>query len=265
MRRLGVTACLIACIALIVCIATISPAQTVKSRAEFEVASVKPLDIQEKGQNLSFVGNGDKPFQIAGNRVAIRGTLKSLIMAAYDVWTYQVSGEPEWADSVIYTVTAKTEGETAPTQDQARPMLQALLADRFQLKLHHEGREMPVYHLVAAKKNIGLKQAGPNETFSWKLSQAEGNMLRSKATKEPIGDFVKLVGVSADRPVLNKLDLKGDIDYDILIYTQDAKNNDDLNRAILDAVKDQLGLKLEPARDSVDVLVVDTAEKASEN
>src|SRR6185312_878104 len=230
MRRLGVTACLIACIALIVCIATISPAQTVKSRAEFEVASVKPLDIQEKGQNLSFVGNGDKPFQIAGNRVAIRGTLKSLIMAAYDVWTYQVAGEPEWADSVIYTVTAKTEGETAPTQDQARL----------------------------------LKQAGPNETFSWKLSQADGNMLRSKATKEPIGDFVKLVGVSADRPVLNKLDLKGDIDYDILIYTQDAKNNDDLNRAILDAVKDQLGLKLEPTRDSVDVLVVDAARKASE-
>jgi hypothetical protein len=71
-------------------------------------------------------------------------------------------------------------------------------------------------------------------------------MLRSKATKEPIGDFVKLVGVSADRPVLDKLGIKGYIDYDIIIYTQDARNNDDVNRAILDAVKDQLGLKLEP-------------------
>jgi uncharacterized protein (TIGR03435 family) len=75
-----------------------------------------------EGRDLAFVGNGNKPFQITGNRVLIRGTLKALIMAAYDVWTYQVSGEPAWADSVIYTVTAKTAGEVAPTQDQVRPI-----------------------------------------------------------------------------------------------------------------------------------------------
>jgi uncharacterized protein (TIGR03435 family) len=257
MSRLGLA------VSLAGCIAAVGWAQS--SRAEFEVASVKPADQLEKGQNLSFVGASNKPFQITGSRVTIRGTLKSLIMAAYDVWTYQVAGEPAWADNVIYIVTAKAEGDAPPTQDAARPMLQALLAERFGLKMHREARVMPVYHLMPGKKNIGLKPAGPNETFSWKLSPAEGGMLRSKATKESIGDFVKLVGVSADSPVIDKTGMTGDIDYDIIIYTQDAKNNDDVNRGILDAVKDQLGLKLEPARDSIEVLVVDAAEKASDN
>jgi uncharacterized protein (TIGR03435 family) len=88
--------------------------------------------------------------------------------------------------------------------------------------------------------------------------------MRSKATKESIGDFVQLVGVSADRPVINKTGLTGDIDYDILI-SQDARTQDDVNRAILAAVKDQLGLKLDPAKDPIEVLVVDHVEKPSAN
>jgi uncharacterized protein (TIGR03435 family) len=71
--------------------------------------------------------------------------------------------------------------------------------------------------------------------------------------------------VSADRPVIDKLGMTGDIDYDIIIYTQDARSQDDVNRAILDAVKDQLGLKLEPAKDAIERLVVESAAKASEN
>lgn len=251
----------------LVCITVTGWAQAPASRAQFEVASIKPDEklVEPRAQELAFVGTSNKPFRITGNRVVISGTLKSLIMAAYDVWTYQVAGEPAWADNIVWNITAKAESDATPGQDEARAMLQALLAERFQLKLHRESRVMPVYHLMATKKNIGLKPAGPDETFSWKLSPAEGKMLRSKATKESIGDFVKLVGVSADRPVIDKTGVTGDIDYDIIIYTQDAKNNDDVNRAILDAVRDQLGLKLEPARDSIDVLVIDGAEKASEN
>ena len=72
--------------------------------------------------------------------------------------------------------------------------------------------------------------------------------MRSKATKESIGDFVQLVGVSADRPVIDRTGLTGDIDYDILISQQDARNQDDVNHAIIDAVTEQLGLELEPAK-----------------
>lgn len=89
--------------------------------------------------------------------------------------------------------------------------------------------------------------------------------MRSKATRESIGDFVQLVGVSTDRPVIDKTGVTGYIDYEILVSQQDARTVDDVNRAIVDAVKEQLGLKLEPAKDPIEMLVVDRVQKPSEN
>jgi uncharacterized protein (TIGR03435 family) len=234
---------------------------------EFEVASVKQLDqsLQPGQADLSFVGTSGKPFKISGNRVTIGGPLRTLIAAAYGVKGYQISVAPGWADSLIYSVTAKTEGDAAPTQEQVRPMLQALLADRFQLKLHHDTKELPVYHLIQTKKTGAFHAAGPDETFSWNLTQGPGGTQRSKATKESMGDFIQLTGVSADRPLIDKTGLTGDIDYEILINYEGARTQDDVNRAILDAIKDQLGFKLESAKEPIELLVVDHVEKASEN
>jgi uncharacterized protein (TIGR03435 family) len=234
---------------------------------EFEVASVKQLDrsLRPGELDLSFVGTSGKPFKISGNRVTIQGTLRALIVAAYGVKDYQVSTTPGWAESTIYAVTAKTEGDAAPTQEQVRPMLQALLADRFQLKIHHDTKELPVYHLIQAKKATAFHLAAPDETFSWNLTPGPAGTQRSKATNESMGDFVQLVGVSADRPVIDKTGLTGDIDYEILINQEGIRTQDDMNRAIIDAVKDQLGFKLETAKDPIELLVVDHVERASDN
>jgi hypothetical protein len=64
-----------------------------------------------------------------------------------------------------------------------------------------------------------MPPAGPDETFHWGLNVQPDGTLRSNATKESIGDFVQLVGASADRPVLDKTGATGYIDYDILIAT----------------------------------------------
>ena len=234
---------------------------------EFEVASVKQLErsLGPGELDLSFVGTSGKPAKIAGNRVTLTGTVHTIIGAAYDVKSYQITGAPPWADSLRYAITAKTSADTAATQEQIRPMLQALLADRFQLKLHTATKDLAVYHLTQRKKSSLLKPAGPDETFSWNLSEAPGGMLRSKATRESIGDFVQLVGVSTDRPVIDKTGLTGEIDYDILISPPESRSRDDLNRAIIYAVIDQLGLKLEPTKDSIEILVVDKVDKPSEN
>jgi uncharacterized protein (TIGR03435 family) len=234
---------------------------------EFEVASVKQLDrsLQAGEPDLSFVGTSGKPFKISGNRVSIQGTLRALIAAAYGVKDYQISTAPGWADSLVYSVTAKTDGDAPPAQEQVRPMLQVLLADRFQLKLHHDTKDLPVYHLIQAKKTSAFHPALPDETFSWNLTPGPGGTQRSKATKESMGDFVQLTGVSADRPLIDKTGLTGDIDYEILISYEGARTPDDVNRAILDAIKDQLGFKLETAKDPIELLVVDHAEKASDN
>ena len=92
--------------------------------------------------------------------------------------------------------------------------------------------------------------------------------MRSKATKESIGDFVQLVGVSTDRPVIDKTGIAGDIDYDILISLPEGRgpevrSPEETNRAIVYAVIDQLGLKLESAKDRVEMVVVDRVEKPS--
>ncbi|HWF11241.1 MAG TPA: M56 family metallopeptidase [Bryobacteraceae bacterium] len=236
--------------------------------SQFEVASVKQFDrsLQPGTPDTSFVGKSGKPIHIVGNRITMRGTLRALIAAAYDIKDYQISAAPSWAGTLIFDVVAKTPGEAVLTQEQVRPMFQALLADRFQLNVRHEAKEVPVYYLMPSQKIIGLKPSAPGESFNWSLTQAPGStVMRSKATKESIGDFVDLVGVSANRPVINKTGMTGDIDYDILISMPDGRNWSDINQAIVDAVKDQLGLKLEAARDVIDFLVVDHVQKPSAN
>ena len=145
-------------------------------------------------------------------------------------------------------------------------MLQALLTGRFQLKFHRDGKEVPVYYVVQTKKTPAFHLAAPDETFSWNLTpRPDNSSFRSKATKESIGDFVQLTGVSANRPLIDKTGITGDIDYDIRVSYDGVKTSDDQQRAILDAIKDQLGFKLEPARDKIDLLVIDHADKASDN
>jgi uncharacterized protein (TIGR03435 family) len=234
---------------------------------EFEVASVKQLDqsIAPGTPDLSFVGMSGKPVRIEGHRVTVRGTARALIAAAYGMKEYQVSSAPPWADTLMYAITATTQGDAVPTQDQVRPMFQSLLTERFQLQLHRGTSDLAVYHLKKVKKSNLLKSARPGETFSWNLSSGPDGTLRSKATRESIGDFVQLVGVSADRPVIDKTGLTGDIDYDILISLPESRNPEDVNRAIVYAVIDQLGLKLEPGKDRVGILVVDKIDKPSAN
>jgi uncharacterized protein (TIGR03435 family) len=178
----------------------------------------------------------------------------------------------------MFNINAESPGPDKTTQDQARVMLQPLLADRFQVKFHRESKVLPVYYLVQSKASKKFTPAGADETFSWNVTPEAGGLMRSKATKESIGDFVQLVGASADRPVINKTGITGFIDYDILFEPPRAAgpsteggggrkspNSEDLNRAVLAAIQDQLGLKLQSAKDTVDILVIDHAERPSEN
>lgn len=243
-----------------------------QTRPQFEVAAVNQVIRQNEAEranrsktDVSFVGTAGNPFKISGSRVMIQGTALSLITAAYQMKPYQVTNAPGWADSSIYSIAAKAEGDSVPEPGQVRLMLQSLLADRFRLQLHDDTKEMNVYRLTTSKKTSGLKPAGAEETFSWKLTKGLDGTLRSTATRESIGDFVQLVGVSADRPVIDRTGVSGYIDYDIIISAADARNQDDVDRAILDAVRDQLGLKLEPSKEPVKVVVVDRIERPSEN
>lgn len=119
----------------------------------FEVATVKSFVMPPRGQQMR-VGTPTSP-----NRASYVGrTLKMLISEAWGVKTYQVTG-PEWLDSERYEITGVLpEGKT---REQAKFMLQNLLADRFRIKMHRETKEMAVYALVVGKNGPKLKASQP--------------------------------------------------------------------------------------------------------
>lgn len=140
-------------------------------------------------------------------------------------------------------------------------MLQALLADRFRLKLHHETKVMPVYDLVVGKNGPKFKEH-VGETPPIEPPQFSGGLVKFKFVNRSIHD---LVGVrpGLDRPVLDKTGLTGNYDFTIEFSTN--KNDPDADLPASTAVQEQLGLKLVEAKEPIDMLVIDTAEKPSAN
>ncbi len=119
----------------------------------FEVATVKPFVMPPPAEPMR------APAPTSPNRVSYRGmTLKMLISAAYGVKAYQVKG-PAWLDSERFEITGELpEGKT---REQAKFMLQNLLAERFGLKMHRETKETAVYALQTGKKGPNLKESRP--------------------------------------------------------------------------------------------------------
>ena len=115
----------------------------------FEVATIKPLD--------GFV-NARASF--SGPRMTLSGyALQGLLMDAYQVDSWQIAGGPVWRDTDPFEIVAKAPGNAAPSPEDRRLMLRALLEDRFKLKVHRELREAPVYALVVAKNGPKLTKS----------------------------------------------------------------------------------------------------------
>jgi uncharacterized protein (TIGR03435 family) len=236
------------------------PANPVPQALAFEVASIHP----EQGPDYS---GGE--FSSSGPRVRLEGyTLHGLVMEAYNLRSFQVSapGIKDEQQNILYDVVAKAPEGTAPTRDEFRRMLQTLLADRFQLKAHAEKRPMPVYVLVVGK---GGPKLGPPSEPRHELHGVNGRNQFLKTDSVTIYDLVDYISGSfmPDRPVIDRTGLTGT--YKLRIEaTPEWRINDNPqpgDLSIFTAVQEQLGLKLEPATAPVDILVIDSAQKPSEN
>ncbi len=207
---------------------------------------------------------------IAGNRGTFGGNLKQLIIYAWDLKVYQLFGGPAWVTNPstytdYYDINAKAEGDELLTESRARQLLQTLLADRFQLRLHRESREMPVYALIVGKSGPKFKDSAPDATtrMAPKVTLAT---VTSTFTKSQIGSLVRVLSAAADRPVLDQTGLTGFYDFKIDFARDPAAAAADSSAASLfTAVHEQLGLKLEPRKAPIEVLVIDHAERPSEN
>ena len=138
-----------------------------------------------------------------------------LVMYAYDLKGYQVAGGPAWAahpstDTDYCDIAAKADAPL--TQERARQLVQGLLADRFQLKLHQERKEMPVYALVVVRGGPKLKENASDATCR-SLAHVSLATVTETSTHCPMDFLVRVLSGASDRPVLNQTGLQGFYDF----------------------------------------------------
>jgi bla regulator protein blaR1 len=225
--------------------------------------------------------------------------LQDLIRAAYRVEDYQISGAPDWFTSELYDVDAKAEKSAVDEMQKLgndqrnfenQGMLQVLLQDRFKLSLRHETKDLPIYSLVVAeagKLHEAQGDCGPPPPM-WKAGMPPppppcGNLRvfawvgRLDGLKVPITQLVASLSARTRRKVLDKTNLGGKYDIDLVwdpdpsefpprpAYLAATYQPDPNSPPLLTAIQRQLGLKLEPQTAPVELLVIDHAEKPSEN
>jgi uncharacterized protein (TIGR03435 family) len=176
--------------------------------------------------------------------------LKGLIEAAYGVKDYQFSG-PGWLDTARYDVLAKP--PAGFTQSQLRPLLQTMLADRFKLKVHYRSNEMAAYGLVIAKSRSKLQESTGSRTFF----TARPGLI--SGTRVSMHELAAALSGILDRPTADQTGLHAA--YDVKVQWTPDSATGDLGVSLFTALTEQLGLRLVPTRNLVDVLVVDQVER----
>jgi uncharacterized protein (TIGR03435 family) len=225
---------------------------------------------------VSTIKRSDYPGRLIGlpgPTLTTRGTtLKDVILWAYNVHPSQVLGGPGWLDSDKYDIVAKPEGGVLLDGEQIKQMLRTIMTDRFHLSLRHETKELLVYALTIGKNGPRMKVRTDGDggaAFTLLISGP-----RWPVRNAPMAQMVSVLQmVVLDRPVLDKTGLTGRFDFD-LAWTPDetqfggrgATMPGDPNAPnIFTAFQEQLGLKLEPQKAPIDVLVIDRVERPSEN
>jgi uncharacterized protein (TIGR03435 family) len=226
----------------------------------FEVASIKPNTSEAKGG-----GAGIRP----GRFDATNATLLQLIAQAYGIQAFgsqdlqnRIVGGPKWISAERYNVSART--EQAVSRQTTMLMAQTMLGERFQLKIHRETKEMPVYALVVGKD--GPKVTPNTDEGQGDVSQgATQGTYRITARKMPMYVLTSLLENQMDRVVVDRTGLQGNIDFQ-LEWALDLNNAASVSApSVFSAVQERLGLKLESTKGPVEVIVIDHVERPSEN
>jgi uncharacterized protein (TIGR03435 family) len=226
--------------------------QTSTDALKFEVASVR--------RSAGGGPPGDIPRNMdtsPGHFTMRNAPLRHALQWAYDLKDYEISG-PEWIKSdERYDIVAKAAGP-AP-ESQVRLMLQALLTERFQIKLHREGREFSVYVLDAARGVPKVKEIKEDSPAT-----ISGTPTGVFFHNQPISRFTFMLTRRLDRPVLDATGLKGLYDFTVDLSGLGFNGRpaeDPSAPSVFTTVQRDLNLKLESRKESIQVLVIDSANK----
>lgn len=226
----------------------------------FDVVSIKPSEALNT--NKTFRMTPDDGFK-AGNY-----SLKDLIRLGWDVRNFQISGGPGWLDTERYDVQTKSDVAFNPLSPEGevrqRGMVQRMFQDRFRLQVHQEEKEMSVYYLVLAQGPLKLKRTGDAREPGTQMRDGRGQMW---ATKFDMDLFARYLGGELGFPVIDQTGLAGVYDFELAWNPDDGKTDaaTDSRPTMVTAIKEQLGLELKRGKGPVEMVVLDSAEKASAN
>jgi uncharacterized protein (TIGR03435 family) len=213
---------------------------------QFEVATIRP----------SAGGPGGFAPGVRNGRFSTTNfPLKALIGYAYAIPEIQISG-PDWIAAESFDITATLPSGAQP--EQAAPMLRALLEERFHLQTHRESIEMNYYALTIGKNGTKLKELIPGESIPTPKFGPD-RPPSTLMTNGTVADFGAFLAKTMGRPILDKTGLTGRF-HILLQYTPPASTLPGPD--ILTAMQEQLGLKLEAQKGPVEILKVDSADKA---
>jgi uncharacterized protein (TIGR03435 family) len=245
--------------------AGVAAAQAPAQKPTFQAASVKAN---------AHSGFAPTTLQMTGKRFSATGMpLRPLIMQFYNLKDFQIAGGPNWINTDQWDFEAVADdGVSLNMVDLERPnrptpgslMVQSLIENRFQFKFHREMKELAVYELTVAKN-------GPK----FKLSAVEGPGTRRVGRGEiqieaqPFATFAYALARQLDRVLIDKTDLKGLYDIKLLWSTELTAGGDSAlssdRPSVFTALQEQLGLKLESSKGPVEVMVIDSVSRPTEN
>ena len=247
-----------------------APTPTPPSAPVFEVVSIK--------ENKTVSGDGIISGTTPGRFTVTNLAVATVIRYAFRLRNYQLLNAPEWTGSIPYDVIATyPESAARPTDDQVRQMVQTLLADRFGLRIHRETRLLPVYELKLARAdgrvgpqlvvsaiNCSGQPSGPPNPEC----QAFQSRTLIRGRGRPIDALATALERMVGQRVLNRAGLTGLYDYSVTWgQSPEAASEatvDDIS-AMITALQDQLGLKLESTRARDEVVVVDSIRRPTLN
>ena len=275
--------------------ATAAPADASPNVPRYDVATIKPTADTEGMRRFMFTPAG----------ISLTGVpIQMLLTEAFHVEDDHILGAPEWVKNKRWDVEAKVSPDDAPKLDklqfdERRSMLLPLLVERFNLKYHHETREMTSYSLVIAKGGLKMKRsevqppppdakppdAKPGEPELPRPQQRRMLRLGGRGNLEAEGSdthmLARVLSQQLGRTVIDNTGLTASYDYTLHWTPDDApppmpggaeggtphpdNSGDAVGPSLFTAVQEQLGLKLESTKGMADVVVIDHIDLPSEN
>jgi len=223
----------------------------------FDAATVKPSDPAAAGSTFQFP---------AGGRLRIsNGTLRQIIETAwYEFRDFQIVGGPSWLNSERYDISATSESRGAADGiPEVRKKLQTLLRERFQLQVHTEMRELPLYQLVPAKSGPKIRSADETGSSPAGIQSSCG---RITGTSTTMANLAVYLSRQLHRPVEDHSGLSGKYNFEFEWTPDDLPCSPPTEGpSLFTALQEKLGLRLESAKGPQQILVIDSVSKPNEN